>query len=148
MTAGLKSPSSHGTKTSGSLTRPIFEPSRPFPSLESLGFDRGKMNKAIGAFGGTTLDDFTESNQTSWFWHHTKGIDPFGNPKRLITGYYVTAPGGLVACPPDWKRNFLSLLQDEIIQECYSVAHSIPEAVNLLREMAWQKGKQKQCCQL
>jgi hypothetical protein len=31
-----------------------------FPSLESLGFDRGRMNKAISTYGGTTLDDFTE----------------------------------------------------------------------------------------
>ena len=29
-----------------------------FPSLESLGFDRGLMNKAIGTYGGSTLDDF------------------------------------------------------------------------------------------
>jgi hypothetical protein len=36
-----------------------------FPTLETLGFDRGMMNKAISSFlGGVTLDDFTESNQT------------------------------------------------------------------------------------
>jgi hypothetical protein len=35
-----------------------------FPSLESLGFDRGKMNKAISSYDGTILDDFTESNHT------------------------------------------------------------------------------------
>ena len=35
-----------------------------FPTLESLGFDRGKMNKAISSYDGTILDDFTKSNQT------------------------------------------------------------------------------------
>ena len=35
-----------------------------FPTLESLGFDRGKMNKAISSYDGTILDDFTESNHT------------------------------------------------------------------------------------
>jgi hypothetical protein len=35
-----------------------------FPTLESLGFDRGKMNKAISCYDGTILDDFTESNHT------------------------------------------------------------------------------------
>ena len=56
--------------------------------------------------------------------------------KKHIMGYYVTAPGGIVACPPDGKRNFLSLVQDEIIQEHYSVTHSIPEVVDLSREIA------------
>ena len=50
-------------------------------------------------------------------------------------GYYVTAPRGLVECPPDGKNSFLSLLQDEIIQERYSVARGIPEVVDLSREI-------------
>ena len=35
-----------------------------FPTLEALGFDRGMMNKAISSCEGTTLDDFTESNDS------------------------------------------------------------------------------------
>ena len=67
-----------------------------FPTLASLGFDKSKMNKAISSCGGTTLDDFTESNQTGRFRRRTFGHDPFGNPRRNIWGYYVTAPGGIV----------------------------------------------------
>jgi hypothetical protein len=73
-----------------------------FPTVESLGFDRGKMNKAISTHGGTTLDDFPESNQTGRLWHQAGGYDPFGNPLRNVHGYYVTAPGGKVECPPPW----------------------------------------------
>ena len=51
-----------------------------FPTLESLGFNRGRMNKVIAAHGGTTLDDFTECNQTGQFRHQAGGHDPFGNP--------------------------------------------------------------------
>ena len=38
-----------------------------FPSLESLRFDRGVMNRAMATHGGSTLDDFTKSNKTSQF---------------------------------------------------------------------------------
>jgi hypothetical protein len=44
-----------------------------------------------------------------------KGVDTYGNPKREIWGYFITRPGGLVECPPDGKKSFLSLLQDESI---------------------------------
>ena len=50
-------------------------------------------------------------------------------------GYYVTAPGGIVEHPPDGKKNFLSLAEDEIVGDHYSVTHSIPEVVNSLREI-------------
>ena len=93
-----------------------------FPTLESLGFDRGKMNKAISTHGGTTLDDFTESNQTGRFRRQTIGHDPFGNPKRNVWGYYVTAPGGIVECPPDGK-SFIS--SDKTIGDHYSVIRCI-----------------------
>jgi hypothetical protein len=33
-----------------------------FPTVELLGLDRGKLNRAISTHGGTTLDDFTEAN--------------------------------------------------------------------------------------
>ena len=56
--------------------------------------------------------------------------------KRYVWGYYVTAPGGIVACLPDGKRNFLSFVQDEIIQEHYRVTHGVPEVVDLSREIA------------
>ena len=57
-----------------------------FPTLESLGFHRGLMNKDIGTYGGSTLDEFTESNQTSRFQHHVTGDDHFGNPNRCVWG--------------------------------------------------------------
>ena len=105
-----------------------------FPSLETIGFNRGIMNKAIATHGGCTLDDFTESNQIGRFRRKAFGLDPFGST-RQVWGYYVTAPGGLVERPPDGKNSFLSLLQDEIIQERYSVAaRGIPEVVDLSRE--------------
>lgn len=83
-----------------------------FPNLESLGFDRGKMNRAIAIHGGgTTLDDFTESNHSGVFRRVTRGCDPFGNPRRNVWGYYITAPGRQVERPPDGEKSFLSLLQ-------------------------------------
>ena len=106
------------------------------------------MNRAIGTYGGSTLDDFTESNQTGRFWHQVKGLDPFGNPRRHIMGYYVTAPGGIVACPPDGKRSFLSLLQDEIIGEHYSVACGVPEVLDLSREIAGHLMTKRNLCPL
>ena len=82
-----------------------------FPPLESLGFDRGKMNKAISTHGGTTLDDFPESNQTGRLRHQAGGYNPFGNPLRNVHGYYVTTPGGKVECPPPWWEKFLAVLK-------------------------------------
>jgi hypothetical protein len=38
-----------------------------FPSLDSLGFDRGVMNRAISVCSGGILDDFTTSNTTGIF---------------------------------------------------------------------------------
>ena len=34
-----------------------------FPTEMTLGFDRSMLNRAIAFHGGTTLDDFTESNR-------------------------------------------------------------------------------------
>ena len=114
-----------------------------FPTLESLGLNRSMMNKAISACSGTTLDDFTESNQTGRFWHLAKGHDPFGNPRRNVWGYYVTAPGGVVECPPDGKKSFLSLLQDQSIGDHYSVARSVPEIVDLSSKIAEQSSAKR-----
>ena len=86
-----------------------------FPTVESLGFNRGKMNKEISTHAGTTLDDFTESNHSGRFRRETYGYDPFGNPYRKVMGYYVTAPGGQEARPPNGAKSFLSLVQDEKI---------------------------------
>ena len=83
----------------------------PFPSLESLGFDRGSTNRAISVCGGGILDDFTTSNTTGIFRRQTRGVDPFSNQIRMVWGNYVTTPGGLVERPPDGKNSFLSLLQ-------------------------------------
>ena len=88
-----------------------------FPPLESLGFDRGSMNQAISVCGSGVLDDFTTSNTTGIFQRKTRGINPFSNQIRMVWGYYVTMPGGLVECPPDGKKSFLSLLKDERIND-------------------------------
>jgi hypothetical protein len=113
-----------------------------FPTLESLGFDRGMRNKAISAHDGTILDDFTESNKTGRFRRQAKGRDPFGSPKRKIWGYYVTAPGGIVKCPPDGKKSFLSLLQDQCIGDHYSFC-GVPEIVDLRSEIAKQSSAKR-----
>ena len=60
-----------------------------FPSLESLGFDKGLMNRAIGTYGGSTLDDFTKSSKTGRFRRQVTGDDPFGNPKSCVWGWGV-----------------------------------------------------------
>jgi hypothetical protein len=114
-----------------------------FPDLESIGFDRGMMNKAISTHGGTTLDDFTESNQSGQFRRKTYGCDPFSDSKRQVWGYYVTAPGGLVERPSDGKKNFLSLAQDKAIGDHYSVARGVPEVVDLTNEIAEQSSMKR-----
>jgi hypothetical protein len=101
------------------------------------------MNKAISCYDGTILDDFTESNHTVWFRCQAKGHDPFGNPRRNIWGYYITAPGGVVECPPDGKKSFLSLLQDQSIGDHYSVARSVPEIVDLSSKIAEQSSAKR-----
>ena len=55
-----------------------------FPTVVTLGFDRGKLNRAISTHGGTTLDDFTESNRSGRFRRKAEGYDPFGNPSRKV----------------------------------------------------------------
>jgi hypothetical protein len=100
-----------------------------FPTVESLDFDRAIMNRAISKHGGTALDDFTVSNRTGRFRRVTYGSDPFGNPKRKVWGYYVTAPGRQVERPPSGEKGILSLLQDKTIGDQYSVARGVPEVV-------------------
>jgi hypothetical protein len=107
-----------------------------------MGFDRAKMNKAISTHGGSTMDDFTESNHTGRFRRRANGYDPFGNPKRTIWGYYITAPGGIVKCPPDGKKSFLSLLQDQCIGDHYSFC-GVPEIVDLSSEIAEQSSAKR-----
>jgi hypothetical protein len=114
-----------------------------FPSLETLGFDRSMMNKAISSCNGTNLDDFTESNQTGRFWCQARGHDPFGNPYRKVWGYYVTTPGGIVKCPSDGEKSFLSLLQDKMIGDHYSVARGVPEIVDLSSKIAEQSSAKR-----
>jgi hypothetical protein len=46
-----------------------------FPTVVSLGFDRGKMNRAISIHGDTALDDFTESNRSGRFRRETSGYE-------------------------------------------------------------------------
>ena len=110
-----------------------------FPTVESLGFDRGKLNWALSTHGGAILDDFTESNCSGRFRRQASGYDPFGNPFRKVWGYYVTFPGGQVARPPSGDKSFLSLLQDKHIGDHYSVAHGVPEVVDLTSEIAEHK---------
>ena len=109
-----------------------------FPTVMAMGFDRSKMNRAIATHGGTTLDDFTESNQSGRFRRQISACDPFGNPRRRIWGYYVTAAGGQVACPPDGEKSFLSLLEDKTIGNHYSVARGIREVVELTSTISEQ----------
>ena len=107
-----------------------------FPSLNSLDFNRCVMNRAIAVCGGGSMDDFTSSsNTTGIFRRKAKVTDPFDNQKRTVWGYFVTTPGGLVARPPDGTRSFLSLLQDETINDRYSVARSLSEVVDLTKEI-------------
>jgi hypothetical protein len=101
------------------------------------------MNRAISIHGGTALDDFTESNRSGRFRPETIGYDPFGNPKRNVWGYYVTAPGGQVGRPPDGKMNFLSFLQDKMIGDHYSVTRGVPEVVDLTSEIAEQSSAKR-----
>jgi hypothetical protein len=107
-----------------------------FPTLDSLDFDRAKLNRAISTYGGTSLDDFTQSNGTGRFRRQARGNDPYDNSKRIIWGYYVTAPGGLVQRPPSGEKSFLSLLQDATLGDHYSVARGVPEIVDLSSEIA------------
>jgi hypothetical protein len=107
-----------------------------FPTLESLDFNRGKLNRAISTYGGTSLDDFTQSNGTGRFRRRARGNDPYDNSKRTIWGYYVTAPGGLVQRPPSGEKSFLTLLQDATLGDHYSVARGVPEIVDLSSEIA------------
>ena len=109
-----------------------------FPSLESLCFDRGVMNQAIAKCGGGMLDDFTSSNTTGIFRRKARGIDPFDNQKRPIWGYFVTRPGGLVERPPEGRKSFLSLLQDESINDRYSVTRGSAEVVDLTTKIQQQ----------
>jgi hypothetical protein len=65
-----------------------------FWTVESPGFDRGKLNQAMLTHGSVTMDDFTESNYFGRFRRQAKGIDIYGNLKQNIWGYFVTTPGG------------------------------------------------------
>jgi hypothetical protein len=94
-----------------------------FPSLDSVSswFNRGKLNRAISVLGGSQLDDFSESNRSGMYRRKAYGVDPFGS-KRNIWGYFVTTPGQVVERPPEGKtKSFLSLLQDNILNDRYSV---------------------------
>ena len=101
------------------------------------------MNKAISSCEGAILDDFTESNDAGQFRRSAKGVDPFGNPRRTIWGYYVTEPGGLVKRPPDGKKSFLSLLEDARINDRYSVARGLQEVVDLTAAIATQSSAKR-----
>jgi len=114
-----------------------------FPTVESLGFDRGKLNRAISTHGGETLDDFTESNCSGRFRRETSGYDPYGNPLRRIWGYYVTVPGGKVVRLPSGAKNFLSLLQDKMIGDHFSVARGVTEVVDLTTEITEQSSAKR-----
>jgi hypothetical protein len=67
-----------------------------FPTLSDSS-NRGLLNRAISVWGGDQLDDFSDSNKSGMFRRTAKGIDPFGNPRRSVWGYYVTGPVNIVA---------------------------------------------------
>ena len=114
-----------------------------FPMLESLGFDRAVMNRAISKHDGTTLDDFTETNCSGRFRRKSNGCDPFNNTKRQVWGYYVTLPGGHVKRPPNGKNSFLSLLQDKTICDRYTVVRGVSEVVDLTNEIVEQSSRKR-----
>jgi hypothetical protein len=90
------------------------------------------------------LDDFNQSNQTGRFRQKGEGIDTYGNPKRNIRGYFITTPGGLVERPPDVKKSFLSLLQDECVNDPYSVERDLSDVFHLIKEIGiLPEGKRK-----
>jgi hypothetical protein len=60
-----------------------------FPTLESLGFDRGRMNKEISTHDGTTLDDFNESNH-SFLELRERGRDPSEAMRKSKNGLVKT----------------------------------------------------------
>jgi hypothetical protein len=110
-----------------------------FLSVETLVFNRGMMNKAISSCGGAVLDDFTETNQTGKYQRKAQGIDVYGNPKQHIWGYFITESVGLVERPPDGgKRSFLSQLQDDCINDLYSIARGVSEVADLKNEIQVQ----------
>ena len=117
----------------------IFEQSRlSFLLLKPLGFDRGAMNRAILICGGGILDDFTESNATGIFRRKARGVDPFSNHDRIVWGQYATTPGGSVKRPPDGKKSFLSLLEDDTINYRYSIARGLLEVLDLTTDIQVQ----------
>ena len=93
------------------------------------------MNCPILLCGGAILDDFTESNTTGLFRRKARGVDPYSNQSRIVWGYFVTTPGGLVERQPDGKKSFLSLLQDARISDQYSVAWGSSDIVDLTTEI-------------
>ena len=77
------------------------------------------------------------------FRRTAKGVDPFGNPRRSISGYFITTPGSVVQRPPDGKKSFLSLLQDGSLNERYSVARGVQEVIDLTLAISNQHAKRK-----
>ncbi len=98
----------------------------------------GKTAQFCCVVGQWLLDDFTESNTTGLFLRKARGVDPYSNQSRIVWGYYVTAPGGLVERPPDGKKSFLPLLQYARISDWYSVAWCFSDIVDLTREIQLQ----------
>jgi hypothetical protein len=78
-----------------------------FPSLESLGFDRGVMNRAISKGGGIVLDDFTVSNTTGLFQRQARGLCPLSNKQRNIWGLLLNNTRRIGRAPTRWKDKFL-----------------------------------------
>jgi len=60
-----------------------------FPNLESLGFDRGRMNKEISTHDSTTLDDLTESNHL-FLELRERGRDPSEAMRKSKNGIVKT----------------------------------------------------------
>ena len=112
-----------------------------FPTVESLGFDRGKMNRAISTRGGTTLDN--RRHQSNHSGRETRPFDPFGNLKRDVWGYYDTTPRRQVERPPSENHSFLSLAQDKTIGDHYSVVRGVPWVVDLANEIVEQSSMKR-----
>jgi hypothetical protein len=105
-----------------------------------LGFDRGKWNRAISTHGGTTLDDFT-MNQIVLVDPGVKqeATIPLAIPTGMYEDTMLQAPGGKVERPPGGDKSFLSLVQDKMIGDHYSVARGVlHQDVDLTNEIVEQ----------
>jgi hypothetical protein len=67
---------------------------------------------------------------------------PLAIPKGDM-GILCYSPRRIVAHPPGGEKSFLSLLQDKMIGDHYSVAHGVPEVIDLTSGIAEQSSAKR-----